>query len=254
MKIARIVTLVILASSVSFAQSPFDGTWLLNQQKSDLTETTMKIEDAGNGAIRFVDPNFTTTARTDGTKVQTPDGDTMAFQKTANDSYHQTDWRRGKEIGQAEWALSNSDKTLTIRSYGTHPNGEKFNNTTIYTRTDRGNGLAGEWKTKSVQRTPESFTMKLTGDEFTWNIPAIKGTLHAPTNGKDTHPTGPAIPESLTVSIEKEGERSLKVVQKIQGKTVFSATYTVAADGKMMTADGRNENGEPMKLVYEKQP
>jgi hypothetical protein len=57
--IAVLVSVAALASSPVLAQSPFDGTWVLNQEKSDFTGTTMTIEDAGTGAIKFVNPNFT---------------------------------------------------------------------------------------------------------------------------------------------------------------------------------------------------
>jgi hypothetical protein len=252
-KMATIVALVALVSPGLFAQSPFDGTWVLNQRRSNFTGTTMKIEDAGNGAIRFINPNFTYTVKTDGTRVQTPDGGTMAFQRTGNDGYHETDWIKGKETGQANWALSDGGKTLTVHDYGTNPDGRKFSGTTTYARTGAGDGLAGEWKTTSTKMTPGSFTMKLVGHELTWEIPRIKATVMAPTNGKEAHPTGPTVPESLTLSITRQGVRSLKVVEELQGKTIFSGIYTVSPDGKTMTVEGKNARGEATKSVWEKQ-
>jgi hypothetical protein len=252
MKMTIIAALIALASPALFAQSAFDGTWVLNQQRSNFTGTTMKIEDAGNGAIKFVSPDFTYTVKTDGTRAPTPDGGTMALQKTGNNSYHETDWMNGKETGQANWWLSNGGKTLTIHDYGTSPNGSKFSDTTTYARIAAGSGLAGEWKTTSAKVTPESFTMKLVGHELTWEIPQIKGTVKATTNGTETHPTGPTIPKSLTLSITRLGARSLKVVEELQGKTIFTGTYTVAPDGKTMTVEGKNAKGEATKSVWEK--
>ncbi|MDT8070093.1 MAG: hypothetical protein ROO76_18155 [Terriglobia bacterium] len=254
MKTACMAVLLALASASMFAQSPFDGKWQLNQQKSDMTGHTMKIEDAGNGAIKFVGPNFTTTVKTDGTKAQTPAGATMAMQKKSDDSYHETDWMKGKEISQSDWTLSNDGKNLTIHEYGTNPNGEKFDNTTDYNRLSGSDGLIGEWKTSSVRiGTPEWFTMKLSGDELNWEIPAIKGMLKAPLNGKDVHPSGPTVPESLTLAITKKDPRTLDVTEKLQGKTIFSGTYTVSPDGKTMTVEGKNAKGEATKQVWEKQ-
>lgn len=254
MKTATMAALLALASTSLFAQSPFDGKWQLNQQKSNMTGQTMKIEDAGNGAVKFVNPNFTTTVKTDGTKAETPSGGTMALQKKGNDSYHETNWIKGKEISQADWTLSNGGKTLTIHEYGTNPNGEKFDNTTAYTRASGNNGLAGDWKTSSVKiGSPEWFTMKVTGDELTWDIPAIKGVLKAPLNGKEARPTGPTIPESLALAVTKKGPRTLNVTETLQGKTVFTGTYTVSPDGKTMTVEGKNSKGEPTKEVWEKQ-
>ena len=53
MKLTRVAALIALASTSLFAQSAFDGTWALNQQKSKLTGETMKIEDTGNGEIKI---------------------------------------------------------------------------------------------------------------------------------------------------------------------------------------------------------
>lgn len=254
MKTACMAALLALASASLFAQSPFDGKWQLNQQKSDMTGRTMKIEDAGNGAVKFVNPNFSTTVKTDGTKAQTPEGGMMSLQKKGDDSYHETDWLKGKEISQSDWTLSNGGKALAIHEYGTNPNGEKFDNTTDYARLSGNNGLVGEWKTTSVKMgTPEWFTMKLSGDEITWDIPAIKGTLKAPLNGKAVRPDGPTIPESLAVGVAKKDAHTLEVTEKLEGKTMFTGTYTVSPDGKTMTVEGKNAKGEATKQVWEKQ-
>ena len=69
--IARHVSVIALASSVS-AQSPFEANWTLNQEKRNFTATTMAIEDAASGAIKFVKPAFTYTVKIDGTKTDTP--------------------------------------------------------------------------------------------------------------------------------------------------------------------------------------
>lgn len=254
MKTAGMAVLLALASASLFAQSPFDGKWQLNQQKSDMTGQTMKIEDAGNGAIKFVNPNFTTMVKTDGTKAQTPAGTTMAIQKKSDDSYHETNWIKEKEISQSDWTLANGGKNLTIHEYGTNPNGEKFSNTTEYTRVSGTNGLVGEWKTSSVKiGTPEWFTMKLSGEELTWDIPAIKGMLKAPLNGKEARPIGPTVPDTLTLAITKKDPHTLDVTEKLKGKTIFTGTYTVSPDGKTMTVEGKNAKGEATKQVWEKQ-
>lgn len=254
MKIAKLAALIAFASCTLFAQSPFDGTWALNQRKSDITGTTMKIEDAGNGAIKFMNPNFTTTVRTDGTKAQTPAGQTMAMQKKSNDSYHQTVWFKGKELSQSDWELSNGGKTLTVRSYGTRPDGHKFDNTETYTRVSGDSGLAGEWKTSSIKLSnPATFTIKMSGDQMTWDIPAIKGTWTGKTDGKEYRPTGPTVPETLTLTVTKQGPRAISITEKLKGKTVFTGTYTVSEDGKTMTVEGKNAKGEPTKEVWEKQ-
>jgi hypothetical protein len=254
MKIVRLAALLVLASSALWAQSPFDGTWALNQQQSKLTGETMTINDAGNGAITFVNPNFSTTVKLDGTKAQTPNGGAMALVKKDDNTYHQTVWFKGKELSQADWKLSNGGSTLTVDERGTRPNGQQYNDTTAYKRVSGAAGLVGTWKTTSVKMSnPITLKMKLTGDQLVWDIPEIQGSLNMKTDGTDTHPTGPTVPESLTVAVTKQGPRTLAMNEKLQGKTVFTATYTVSADGKTMTMDGKNAKGEPVKEIWEKQ-
>ena len=244
-----------LASYPVHAQSPFDGTWALNQQKSNLTGQTMTIEEAGDGAITFVNPNFTYTVKTDGTKTETPGGATIAIQKQADGSYHQTMWRDGRELGQSDWKLSDGDKTLTIREYGKRPDGDAFDDTSTYARASGGKGLAGEWKTTSVKiGNPQTYTIKLgPGDQMTWDIPAMKATWKGKTDGTESHPTGPTVPESLTLAVTRQGERAFSLTQKLKGKTVFTGTYTVSDDGKTMIVEGKNAKGETTKAVWERQ-
>lgn len=253
--VSAVALALALASSPVLAQSPFDGTWVLNQEKSDFTGTTMTIEDAGNGALRFVNPNFTYTVKTDGTKAETPSGSTVAIQKKSEGSYHETEWQHGKELSQADWTLSNGDKTLTIREYGTRPDGEKFDGTSTYARVSGTRGLPGEWKSSSVKMgNPATYTFKMgPGDQLSWDIPAIKGKWTGKMDGSDVHPKGPTVPETLTLAVTRQGERTLAMTQKLQGKTVYTGTYTVSDDGKTMTVAGKNAKGEVSRQVWERQ-
>ncbi len=253
--IAALVSVCALASSPVLAQSPFDGTWVLNQEKSDFTGVTMTIEDAGNGAIKFVNPNFTYTVKTDGTKTETPNGATVAIQKQGEGSYHETVWRAGKELSQADWKLSTGDKTLTIHEYGTRPDGEKFDNTSTYTRVSGTSGLTGEWKTSAVKLgNPTTYRISIgTGDQMTWDLPAIKATWKGKTDGADVRPMGPTVPDTLTLAVTRQGPRALSMTQKLQGKTVYTGTYTVSDDGKTMTVVGKNAKGETSRQVWQRQ-
>jgi hypothetical protein len=253
--IAVFVSLIALASSQAVAQSPFDGTWALNQQKSDFTGTTMTIEDAGEGAIRFVNPNFSYTVKLDGTKAETPAGATIAIQKQGDASYHQTVWRGGKELSQADWTLSDGAKTLTIHEYGTRPDGEKFDDTTTYSRVAGGNGLAGAWKTSALKLgNPTTYRISIAADgQMTWDLPAMKATWKGKTDGSDVRPSGPTVSDALTLAVTRQGPRALSMTQKLQGKTVYTGTYTVSEDGKTMTVVGKNAKGETSKQVWERQ-
>ncbi len=247
---------VAVVSPTLLAQSPFDGTWVLNQQKSDFTGETMTIEDAGDGSIKFVSPDFTYSVKTDGTKTETPGGATIAIQKQGEDSFHQTLWRKGNELSQSDWKLSDGGKTLTIHEFGTRPDGEKFDNTTTYTRASAGAGLGGEWKTTAVKMgNPQTFTIKIgADDQMTWDIPAMKATWKGKTDGTEAPAVGPTVPETLTLAVTRSGPRTISMVEKLKGKTLYTATYTVSEDGKTMTVEGKNSKGEMIKEAWDKKP
>ena len=253
MRIRTVATLVALASSSLFAQSAFDGTWALNQQKSKLTGETMKIEDTGNGEIKFADPNFPYTIKTDGTKTQTPSGGTEAFEKKGDDSYHSTFWRNDQELSEADWKIADGGKSLTIHDYGTRPNGDKFDATTTYERAAAGKGLGGTWKTTAVKQTaPATMTMKMSGDDLQWDISAEKANWTGKTDGKDYPPKGPTVPAELTLAVTKQGPNSFTMTEKLKDKVVYTGTYTVSKDGKTMTVKGKNDKGEPTSETWEK--
>ena len=253
--IAALVSVIALASTPVLAQSPFDGTWVLNQEKSDFTGTTMKIEDAGSGGLKFVDPNFSYTVKTDGSKAETPSGATTAIQKRDDSSYHQTLWRGGKELSQADWKLSNGDKTLTVHEFGIRPDGEKFDNTSTYTRVSGTSGLPGEWKSGTVKLgNPTTYRISIgTGDQMTWDLPAMKATWRGKTDGSDVRPTGPTVADTLTLAVTRQSPRVLSMTQKLQGKTVYTGTYTVSDDGRTMAVVGKNAKGETSRQVWERQ-
>jgi hypothetical protein len=256
MKIALVAVFLAAVPSPLSAQSPFDGNWVLNQQKSDFTGESMTIEDAGDGAITFVNPNFTYTVKTDGTKTDTPGGATVAIQKQGEDSYHQTLWRKGKELSQSDWKLSDEGKTLTIHEFGTRPDGEKFDDTSTYARASGGTSLGGEWKTTSVKMgSPQTFAITIgADDQMTWDIPAMKATWKGKTNGTEAPAVGPTVPESLTLAVTRSSPRSLSMIEKLKGKTLYTATYTVSEDGKTMTVAGKNAKGETIREVWDKKP
>jgi len=241
-----------MAGPPALVQSPFDGTWQMNQEKSDLTSSMMplKIEDAGGGAIR-IDKD---TLKTDGSKTATADGGQSAIEKRSARNYHETDWFKGVEAGQSDFVISHDGKTLTIHSHGTNPNGAQFDTTTTYTRIARGDGLVGVWKPTSIKDTqPRIWIVKVTDSEVLWNEPGVKITVRASTDGKPVSPKGPMVPESMTMAFTKEGPRTLHMVEQTKGKTVFTVTYAVSEDGKTLTVDGKTDKGESVKEVWEKQ-
>jgi hypothetical protein len=71
-------------------------------------------------------------------------------------------------------------------------------------------------------------------------------------DGKEVAPTGPTVPDGLTLAATKIGPRSFELTEKMKGKVVFKGRYTVSADGSTMTEVGSAPGATPVKVVYQK--
>lgn len=238
------------------ADSPFAGTWKMNTEKSKLTGDTMTFSAEPNGMMRYKDSAETYTFRTDGTPATTPMGSSITWKKADDKTYTSTVVRNGNTLSSDTWNLSDDGKKLTIESKGTKPNGDKFDNSAVYKRTAGTSGLAGSWVSIEIKlSSPNTLTFAPDGaDGMTLTVSAIKATCAAKFDGTDYPATGPTVPEGFTLALTKLGPGSFKMVQKMKGKTLYLSTYTVSADGKMLTENGTNAEGtEPATVVYDKQ-
>jgi hypothetical protein len=238
----------------AMADSPFDGTWQLNTAKSHLAGDTMTLADAGGGSIKYTDSDQSYTFKPDGSSFTTPTGSDRTFLKNADGTYTVTVKLHGALLRTNTWTPSSDGNTMTIESKGTKPNGDSFDNTITYTRTAAGSGITGGWKSTKVKlSSPSSITIQSSGDDVTFTISAVKSTSQAKWDGKDYPATGPTVPDGITLALSKTGPTSFKLVEKSKGKVLETLRYSVAADGKSMTARGVNGAGqEPFTEVWEK--
>jgi hypothetical protein len=242
-------------ASPAFATGPFDGVWRLNTAKSHLAGDTRTYEDAGGGALKYTDSDETYTFRPDGNTFTTPLGVERSVKKNADGTYTTTNQRNGTRLYTSTWKLSDDGKKLTIERKGTKPNGDSFDNVSIYERTGPGEGILGGWKSISVKlSSPNTLTIQSDGDAVTLTIAAIKASSQAKWDGKDYPASGPTVPDGLTLALTKTGADSFKLVQKFKTKVLLTIRYHVSADGKTLTARGVNGQGkEPFSEVWEKQ-
>jgi hypothetical protein len=147
-------------------------------------------------------------------------------------------------------------QALKVESKGTNPDGSSFDNNSNYTRVSGTHGLMGSWKgTKTDINEEQIYDIAEKGpDELTWHIPAIKGVVDVPLDGKDSAPVGPTVPKGLTISLVRTSSHTLKMVEKINGEPIYRSTMTLSADGKKFTDVGTPaKTNEPMTTVWIKQ-
>jgi hypothetical protein len=244
------------AGGLAAAENPFAGTWKLNPAKSKLTGNTMKFEKTASGAIRFSASGFSYTFNVDGKEYTGPFGRVIVWKQIDDRTWETTYKHKGILLTTQTSKLSPDGKTLTVVSKGTKPNGETFQDTTVYERIAGEKGLLGGWRDKEVKiSSPTIVEIKPSGqDGLMFTSVGYKWTCDAKFDGKDYPLTGPTVPAGLTMVLKRTGARSFERVRKQNGKPLFRDTFTVSQDGRTLTVVGSAlAVNEPYSEVFERQ-
>jgi hypothetical protein len=244
------------AASAAVAQSPFAGTWKLNQEKSQLAGDTMKFGPAEGQAMQLTAGGVTYSFRVDGNNYALPSGDFAIWRQTSPDSWT-TEYRKpdGKLLSSDHWKLSSDGKSLSVTTSGVKANGDLYTDTAEYVRTAGSTGLLGSWKSTEVKlSSPNELIMQESGlDQLILKIPAMNASGEVNFNGKEVAFQGPDIPPGFRVGLTRTGPYSFRLVQKLNGTVTSSSVFTVSDDGKTMTEVGGAPGDPPSTGVWEKQ-
>jgi hypothetical protein len=245
----------LLATTAALAENPFAGTWKIDYSKSKMTGSTVTFAPAGAGAIRLTESGMSYSFKPDGSDVTTPFGDPAQWTKVDDMTWKAVLKKGSMTLDNDTWKLADDGKSIKVSSTGTKPNGDQFNEEETFVRMTPGKGFFGKWKsTKMANDKPNSFQIDASGEDgIIWNIPEIKASVALKFDGTEVAPVGPTVPEGLTLAATRTGAHSLRLVEKIKGKVIFTGSYTVSADGKMMTEVGSAPGAvEPERVVYMK--
>ncbi|HYK36882.1 hypothetical protein [Alloacidobacterium sp.] len=246
---------VLLLTASALAQSPLAGTWKFNQEKSKITGDTMHFAPAPGDAVKFTSGGMSYTFKLDGSDTTTSMGNTAQWTKV-DDNTWQAVLKKGSTLLSTDTLkLSADGKTLEYTAQGTKPNGDSFNDTSTYARTSGTKGFLGSWRnTKTTLSSPTGYEIKDNGDgSLTWALPDLKATVTLKTDGTEATPTGPTVPDGLTLSLTKTGPRNFTLIEKLKGKPIYKGKQTVSADGKTLTEEGSSVGvNEPTTAVYDK--
>ena len=253
---AILVFVLGFGGSLQAAENPFAGTWKLNPAKSKFTGDTMKFEKTPSGAIKWSGSGLSYTFKLDGKESAGPLGGVLVWKQIDDHTWETTYKQKGILLSTDTSKLSPDGKTMTVVSKGTKPNGEKFEDTTVYERIAGDKGLLGGWRDKEIKiSAPGSFTVKPSGEDgLVFTSVEYKSMCEAKFDGKDYPVTGPTVPEGITVTLKRTGPRSFEEVDKQKGKPLFKSTITVSPDGRTWTDVGSAIGvNEPYTAVYERQ-
>jgi hypothetical protein len=205
--------------------------------------------------VRVASGGQSYTFKPDGSDTITPTGNTAQWKKIDDQTWQQIVKKGSTELVENTYKLSNDDKTMTLTSEGTKPNGDKFSDSSTYTRISGKKGFMGRWKSTKVDlNSAAGYEIKDNGDgTILWTLPDYQATVTLKPDGKGYPATGPTVLDGLTLSLTKTGSRSFSLVEKLKGKPLFKGTETVSSNGKTLTEVGSPVGvNEPATTVYDK--
>jgi hypothetical protein len=235
------------------ADLPYVGKWKVNLAKSDFGQTTSTFEKLPGDEWQATAFGVTYKFKMDGKDYPDSMGGTAAWKAVDANTWEVVAKANGKVTETDTFKLSADSKTLTDTAKQMKADGGTLDSTSVYERVSGDRSLAGKWKTKKVSGASGMVEMTASGpDGLSFKDLDMGMSCDGKLDGKDYPCTGPMLPPGFTVAM-KNNSRSLDVTVKKDGKAIFQATYTVAADNKSMTEIGTPASGgDKMKIVLDR--
>jgi len=251
--------LALPAGAASAADSPWNGTWKLDPQKSHLTGQTFSYSERPGGMLHYEDGSSVSfDFGLDGKEYKTFSNRTTTWTAAGKNSWERVTRIDGKVFAKGRVALSEDGKTLTMTFSGTRPDGQEFREEDVFSRVTGTDGLAGTWRTAKVTDPtgPQTFVISSPAPGVLhYDIPDLKVSVECSADDKDYPITGPTAPPGATISFRRVSPTKVRYTMKINGKPDSMGVQTIAADGGSFTDTSWNPGREREKTtaVYVKQ-
>jgi hypothetical protein len=237
---ALFLSAALCTPALSFAQSPFDGTWHTNMNATQFTPKP-NVAYLSQGWYHCVSCTPAYDVKADG-QDQAVTGlpyDTISVKEVDAKSIALTAKKGGTVDFEQTRTVSADGKTLTIKTTS-HPAAGGDVVTATITATLVGiapagvHKTSGSWKISKVQESENGLTTtyKTNGDELTMSDPTGE-SFTAKLDGTDAPVKGSYTRD--TVSVKKIDAHTIEETSKRTGTVVGVAKITVSADGKKMT-------------------
>jgi hypothetical protein len=237
---ALFLSAALCAPALSFAQSPFDGTWHTNMNATQFSPKP-SVFYLSQGWYHCVSCTPAIDVKADGTDqaVTGQAYDTLSVKETDANSLAFTAKKAGTVEFEQTRTVSANGKTLTVKTTS-HPAGGGDVVTATVTGTLMGiapagvHKTSGSWKINKAQESENGLTStyKTNGDELTMSEPTGE-TFTAKLDGTDAPVKGAYFYD--TVSVKKIDAHTIEQTDKRGGTVVGVSKITVSADGKKMT-------------------
>jgi len=235
------------------ADSPWDGTWKLNEAKSKMTGETETITKAGD--MYTVHGPVSYKFACDGKEYPILEDRTIACTASGH-TYTMMVKVKGNLVATSKHEISADEKTMMISTNSTKPDGTAVASSETDVRVGTGTGLAGTWKdTKVNSSVPGAVMLKVHDGMLRWEDAGYKNASDIKLDGTPGPVTGPTVPSGLTATNKPEGPNKLVCTVMLNGKLLTTDVMTLSADGKSYTDVSwqPGKENEKRTYVYEKQ-
>lgn len=251
--------LALPAGTAFAADSPWNGTWKLDESKSQFSGGTMTFSQGAGDMLNYSDGSTSDYEfAIDGKERKAFSNRTVIWTALGKNTWETVYKVDGKVLSKGERRLSADGKTLTETWTGTRPDGSAFHEEDVFTRVSGTDGLLGTWRASKVKGAggPQEFVISVPGPgRVHYDVPDMKASVEGRTDGSDIPLTGPTVPPGATISFKALTPTKTRYVMKVNGKIDNEGVQTLAADGRSFTDVNWNagKKDEKMTGVYVKQ-
>ncbi len=253
-----LLTLMLLASATLFAQTPFDGTWMMKLDTAKLPTKPDKYT-VNNNKYECLTCVPKVEVKADGTDQKVtghPYYDTIAVHVVDASSVEIIRKKDGKVMSTDKETVSSDGKTLNDKftdTTGTQPVTGEVTSMRVSSGPTGSHAMSGAWRTSKVDTVSDNgltVTYQGTADGLKMSDPN-GNSYDAKFDGKDYPINGD--PGHTMVSLKRIGNDTIEETDKRDGKIVGVSRMTISSNGKSIHAEYNDKlHGTTMSYTMEK--
>jgi hypothetical protein len=244
-----------VALGCSRASPVWDGTWKLNESKSNIPGPSFSITISPTGEYHSDNGTFSSNFRCDGKEYPTRANRTVSCVQPSAFVIDTTTKENGAKVATAHWELSADWKMLTIKGTTIDADGSVKPKEKVYSRTSASIGFAGGWRDAKRLESRPPLLLALNERSLHIGFSDSGQYVDPPLDGSDSPWQGPGAPQGLTMAIKPQGPQEFLTLKKVGGQIVNQGSLRLSADGRTLVEEywAPSRPDQKATLVYEKQ-
>lgn len=242
--------------------SPWNGTWKLNDAKSNFTGDVFSITMKDDGSFNYSDGPISYDFACNGNPYSTFANRTITCTGGPQRGFTFTMKAGSTVLSKSYRVISPDGKTMTVQDTDVNPNGTSSSYEEVYKRigetsgTKSTVGLAAKWKNVSAKETgTHTMVINVSGNMIQVQYPESQETVAGKMDGSDLKVNGPNIPAGAFETFKPEGSNKLHFTIKYKDKVLQEGNETLSQGGNVLTMEewlpGNTANKKT--LIYDRQ-